>query len=109
MHCTFMLRVEGLVHTQRVSSQAKHTQVLRSSLRVAALGVFKTICFQGQKTSPTKWRWPQGLCILLLYLLLVTPVASEALDMTSHLVGHTHTLSLSLSPFGHMPGQTEWP
>jgi hypothetical protein len=27
------------VHTQRVSSQAKHTQVLRSSLRVAALEV----------------------------------------------------------------------
>src|SRR5947199_4315693 len=29
----------GLVHTQRVSSQAKHTQVLRSSLSVAALEV----------------------------------------------------------------------
>jgi hypothetical protein len=28
----------GLVYTQRVSSQAKHTQVLRGSSRVAAVG-----------------------------------------------------------------------
>jgi hypothetical protein len=85
------------VHTQRVSSQAKHTQVLRSSLRVAALEVSDNMLPRSKDISnevamATKFMYSPPLPF---------PVASKAFDITSHLAG--------LSPVGYMPGQTEWP
>jgi hypothetical protein len=78
-----MLRGGGLVHTQWVSSQAKHTQALRSSLRVAALG-FQTNLFLRSKDNLQRSGGGHKVYVTSFSIFpLVTPMASEALDMTS--------------------------
>ena len=77
----------GLVHTQWVSSQAKHTQALRSSLRVAALG-FQTNMFPRSKRHPQRSGGGHKAYVTSFSIFSSPhPVASEALDMTSHLAG----------------------
>src|SRR5271168_746126 len=97
MHCTFMFKVEGFVHTQRVSSQAKHSQVLRSSLRVAALGVSR------QYASKVKRHLQRSRGGHKDYVFSF-PIFSSSRPVVS-----LPTWLDYLSPFGYMPGQIEWP